>query len=119
MANVLCVYKKVQLQNASATERRSVTVSYDEKPGIQALAHYVCLPGPPDDAGVLLYRSVRLTPRPQRPVDRGAHLESKQGNRLQNQARIPRTNCKSSVASPSSRARSTVRPNFFAQFTPM
>jgi transposase len=38
MANVLCVYKEVQLQNASATERRLATVSYDEKPGIQALA---------------------------------------------------------------------------------
>ena len=38
MANVLCVYKEVQLQNASATEPQSATVSYDEKPGIQALA---------------------------------------------------------------------------------
>lgn len=38
MANVLCVYKEVQLQNASTAERQSVTVSYDEKPGIQALA---------------------------------------------------------------------------------
>jgi len=38
MANVLCVYKEVQLQNASTTEPQSATVSYDEKPGIQALA---------------------------------------------------------------------------------
>jgi transposase len=37
MANVLCVYKEVELQNASDAERRSVTLSYDEKPGIQAL----------------------------------------------------------------------------------
>ena len=37
MANVLCVYKEVELQNASYAERRSVTLSYDEKPGIQAL----------------------------------------------------------------------------------
>jgi len=38
MTQVLCVYKEVQLQNASSEERRSVTISYDEKPGIQALA---------------------------------------------------------------------------------
>lgn len=38
MANVLCVYKEVEVQNASGTEdRNSVTISYDEKPGIQAL----------------------------------------------------------------------------------
>ena len=38
MANVLCVYKEVELQNASDdTERKSVTISYDEKPGIQAI----------------------------------------------------------------------------------
>jgi transposase len=38
MADVLCVYKEVQMLNASAVERQSVTLSYDEKPGIQALA---------------------------------------------------------------------------------
>ena len=38
MTHVWCVYKEVQLQNASATARQSATVSYDEKPGIQALA---------------------------------------------------------------------------------
>jgi hypothetical protein len=38
MANVLCVYKEVQILNASADERQSVTLSYDEKPGIQVLA---------------------------------------------------------------------------------
>jgi len=37
MANVLCVYKELEVQNASDAERRSVTLSYDEKPGIQAL----------------------------------------------------------------------------------
>lgn len=37
MANVLCVYKEVEMQNVSNVERRSVTLSYDEKPGIQAL----------------------------------------------------------------------------------
>ena len=37
MANVLCVYKEVQLLNTSGADRASVTVSYDEKPGIQAI----------------------------------------------------------------------------------
>jgi len=38
MANILCVYKEVELLNATAGENRSVvTVSYDEKPGIQAI----------------------------------------------------------------------------------
>jgi transposase len=38
MANVLCVYKEVEMLNATAAEDRScVTVSYDEKPGIQAI----------------------------------------------------------------------------------
>ena len=37
MANVLCVYKEVEMLNASSEERNSVTVSYDEKPGIQAI----------------------------------------------------------------------------------
>ncbi len=37
MATVLCVYKEVELLNASDGDRTSVTVSYDEKPGIQAL----------------------------------------------------------------------------------
>lgn len=39
MADVLCVYKEVEMMNASAAERRSVTISYDEKPGIQAIAN--------------------------------------------------------------------------------
>ena len=38
MADVLCVYKEVQMLNACAAERQSVTLTYDEKPGIQALA---------------------------------------------------------------------------------
>jgi transposase len=39
MADALCVYKEVQMLNASPyAERQSVTRSYDEKPGIQALA---------------------------------------------------------------------------------
>ena len=38
MADVLCVYKEVQMLNACTAERQSVTLSYDEKPGIQALA---------------------------------------------------------------------------------
>jgi transposase len=37
MANVLCVYKDVEMLNASAENRSQVTVSYDEKPGIQAI----------------------------------------------------------------------------------
>lgn len=37
MANVLCVYKEVEMLNASNEERTTVTVSYDEKPGIQAI----------------------------------------------------------------------------------
>ena len=39
MANVLCVYKEVQLINETPNieqKRNSVTISYDEKPGIQA-----------------------------------------------------------------------------------
>lgn len=37
MANVLCVYKQVEMQNVSSKIPDSVTISYDEKPGIQAL----------------------------------------------------------------------------------
>jgi hypothetical protein len=37
MANILCVYKEVALQNASESPQKQVTVSYDEKPGIQAI----------------------------------------------------------------------------------
>jgi len=37
MANVLCVYKEIEMQNASDEEQKSVTISYDEKPGIQAI----------------------------------------------------------------------------------
>ena len=37
MATVLCVYKEVEMLNADDCDRSSVTVSYDEKPGIQAL----------------------------------------------------------------------------------
>jgi len=37
MATVLCVYKEVEMLNASDSTRSTVTVSYDEKPGIQAL----------------------------------------------------------------------------------
>lgn len=37
MANVLCVYKEVEIQNASDKTRDSTTISYDEKPGIQAI----------------------------------------------------------------------------------
>jgi transposase len=37
MAEVLCVYKEVEILNASPQPRHSVTVSYDEKPGIQAI----------------------------------------------------------------------------------
>jgi transposase len=38
MANILCVYKDVEMLNTTAAENRSrVTVSYDEKPGIQAI----------------------------------------------------------------------------------
>lgn len=37
MANVLCIYKEVELQNASETQEKKVTISYDEKPGIQAI----------------------------------------------------------------------------------
>jgi transposase len=37
MAEVLCVYKEVEILNVSQEQRRCVTVSYDEKPGIQAI----------------------------------------------------------------------------------
>ncbi len=37
MANVLCVYKEVEILNASNAKRTSVNISYDEKPGIQAI----------------------------------------------------------------------------------
>lgn len=40
MANVLCVYKEIQIINESPNmerKRKSVTISYDEKPGIQAI----------------------------------------------------------------------------------
>lgn len=38
MANVLCVYKEVETMNAHPeAERKTVTISYDEKPGIQAI----------------------------------------------------------------------------------
>lgn len=37
MANVLCVYKEVEMLNISKKKRKSVTISYDEKPGIQVL----------------------------------------------------------------------------------
>jgi transposase len=37
MAQILCVYKEVEILNASQDQRHCVTVSYDEKPGIQAI----------------------------------------------------------------------------------
>lgn len=37
MANVLCVYKEVEVQNASNETHNKVTISFDEKPGIQAI----------------------------------------------------------------------------------
>ena len=37
MAEVLCVYKQVEIQNHSKKKQSSVTISFDEKPGIQAL----------------------------------------------------------------------------------
>ena len=37
MANVLCVYKEVEMLNASDCERMFTTVPYDEKSGIQAI----------------------------------------------------------------------------------
>jgi transposase len=37
MANVLCVYRQVAMHRLSRAERTSTTVSYDEKPGIQAV----------------------------------------------------------------------------------
>lgn len=38
LANILCVYKEIELINSNPTDdRKSVTVSYDEKPGIQAI----------------------------------------------------------------------------------
>jgi len=49
MADVLCVYKEVALQNASELPQKQVTISYDEKPGIQAIkniaADLLPLPG--------------------------------------------------------------------------
>jgi transposase len=37
MANVLCVYKEVEMQRTFNGAKDSVTVAYDEKPGIQAI----------------------------------------------------------------------------------
>lgn len=37
MANVLCVYKDVEMQRTSNISENHITVSYDEKPGIQAI----------------------------------------------------------------------------------
>ena len=37
MAQVLCVYKEVELQNISEAPQNEATISYDEKPGIQAI----------------------------------------------------------------------------------
>jgi transposase len=37
MAEVLCVYKEVEIHNSSKDKRPMVTISYDEKPGIQAI----------------------------------------------------------------------------------
>lgn len=49
MAHVLCVYKEVALQNTSGSPPKKVTISYDEKPGIQAIkniaADLLPLPG--------------------------------------------------------------------------
>jgi len=40
MANVLCVYKDVEITNKNPDKAQtSVTISYDEKPGIQAIAN--------------------------------------------------------------------------------
>ncbi len=48
MANVLYVYKEVELQNTSETPQKKVTISYDEKPGIQAIKNMAAdlLPDP-------------------------------------------------------------------------
>src|SRR6476660_8212165 len=54
MAEVLCVYREVQvLKKAAAKSRKAIkrvaVVSYDEKPGIQALAttgRRICRPNP-------------------------------------------------------------------------
>lgn len=37
MANILCVYKDVEIQNLSGKKRTTTTISFDEKPGIQAI----------------------------------------------------------------------------------
>ena len=37
MANILCVYKDVEMQRNSDLPENHVTISYDEKPGIQAI----------------------------------------------------------------------------------
>lgn len=41
MANVLCVYREVELQKTSKSDLSTVTISYDEKPGIQAIGNIV------------------------------------------------------------------------------
>jgi len=48
MANILCVYKEVELQNASKAPQKKVTISYDEKPGLQAIKNIAAdlLPDP-------------------------------------------------------------------------
>lgn len=54
MANVLCVYKEVEMLNAAEGDRKSVTISYDEKPGIQALKNIAAdlLPVPDQHATI-------------------------------------------------------------------
>jgi transposase len=54
MANVLCVYKEVEMLNSTEGDRTSVTVSYDEKPGIQALKNIApdLLPVPHEHAAI-------------------------------------------------------------------
>jgi hypothetical protein len=53
MAEVLCVYREVQVLNRAAAKSRKAIqrvaiVSYDETPGIQAIApqHPICRPSP-------------------------------------------------------------------------
>lgn len=55
MTDVLCVYKEVEMMNAQPQEqRKSVTLSYDEKPGIQAIRNIACqlLPVPGQHATI-------------------------------------------------------------------
>ncbi|HEX2994671.1 MAG TPA: hypothetical protein VHP14_07605 [Anaerolineales bacterium] len=64
MAEVLCVYKEVEMLRTSENQRRSVTVSYDEKPGIQAIKNIAAELQPVPIAIACLINTKTVCPRP-------------------------------------------------------